>query len=294
MLLLRGRARKIRQKIGGTWPVDNCVSGAPANWRGWPEGKEFCFVLTHDIESRRGVDQVRQLAEMEMELGFRSSFNFIPEGTYKVPANLRSWLQNNGFEVGVHDLHHDGHLYASKKDFPAKAQRINHYLKEWGAVGFRSGFMLRQLDWMHDLDISYDASTFDTDPFEPQPDGVRKIHPYTITDGNRSYVELPYTLSQDSTMFLLLQEQDTGVWRHKLEWLVSHGAMALVNIHPDYMDFSNRRSTTSLYPTSLIRGFLEYVVSKYEGRYWQPLPCELAQWHATNAAYSAPPSPDSP
>ena len=50
--------------------------------------------------------------------------------------------------------------------------RINGYAREWGASGFRSGFMLRNLDWLHDLDVQYDASTFDTDPFEPQPDGT--------------------------------------------------------------------------------------------------------------------------
>lgn len=49
-----------------------------------------------------------------------------------------------------------------------------------GAVGFRSGFMLRQLDWLHDLNVLYDTSTFDTDPFEPQPEGSRTIFPFHV------------------------------------------------------------------------------------------------------------------
>ena len=50
------------------------------------------------------------------------------------------------------------------------------------------------------------ASTFDTDPIEPQPDGVRTIFPFLVErpDGS-SYVELPYTLAQDSTLFLVLR-----------------------------------------------------------------------------------------
>jgi len=46
----------------------------------------------------------------------------------------------------------------------------NHYLAAWKSVGFRSAFMFHQLSWLRDLDIVYDASTFDIDPFEPQPD----------------------------------------------------------------------------------------------------------------------------
>ena len=30
------------------------------------------------------------------------------------------------------------------------------------------------------LNIAYDASTFDTDPFEPQPDGVNTIFPFWV------------------------------------------------------------------------------------------------------------------
>ena len=116
-----------------------------------------------------------------MEFGFRSSFNFIPEGDYRVPAALRAWLTDRGFEVGVHDLHHDGKLYSSRDEFRRKAHRINSYLKEWNAVGFRSGFMLHNLNWIRDLDIQYDASTFDTDPFEPQPDGVDTIFPFWVS-----------------------------------------------------------------------------------------------------------------
>jgi hypothetical protein len=52
--------------------------------------------------------------------------------------------------------------------------------QEWGAVGFRSGFMFHKLDWLHDLDIEYDASTFDPDPFEPQPEGSNTIFPFWI------------------------------------------------------------------------------------------------------------------
>jgi hypothetical protein len=152
----------------------------PEGWPGWPEGKKFAVVLTHDVEGPSGLDKTRDLMQLEKELGFRSSFNFIPEGVYQVPSALRQEITSNGFEVGVHDLHHDGKLYRSQSEFERNAVRINSYLKAWGAAGFRSGFMLNRLDWMHHLDVLYDASTFDTDPFEPQPFGVRTIFPFWV------------------------------------------------------------------------------------------------------------------
>jgi hypothetical protein len=152
----------------------------PENWPGWPEGKKFALILTHDVESKTGLNRCRSLMQLELGLGFRSSFNFIPEGSYRVPAELRKELTASGFEVGIHDLKHDGCLFFSRRKFKRRAVRINGYAREWGASGFRSGFMLRNLNWLHDLDVQYDASTFDTDPFEPQPEGRHTIFPFWV------------------------------------------------------------------------------------------------------------------
>jgi glycosyltransferase involved in cell wall biosynthesis len=264
----------------------------PENWPGWPEGKKFAFVLTHDVESRAGLRKCRSLMQLEMELGFRSSFNFIPEGNYRVPIELREELTNGGFEVGIHDLKHDGHLFASHRGFKRRAERINGYARKWGASGFRSGFMLRNLDWLHDLNVEYDASTFDTDPFEPQPDGGHTIFPFWVprpngsslnghepTTGSSSrdgYVELPYTLPQDSTLFLVLRETTPEIWMRKLDWIAQHGGMVLVDVHPDYMSFNGSRQTKTEYPVALYREFLTYVKTRYAGEYWHALPREVA------------------
>ena len=80
-------------------------------------------------------------------------------------------------------MHHDGKLFRSRDIFRTHAVRINQYLREWGAVGFRSAFMLHNLDWLCDLNVLYDASSFDTDPFEPQPDGVNTIFPFWVDRG---------------------------------------------------------------------------------------------------------------
>ncbi|QJE99287.1 hypothetical protein HHL09_15120 [Luteolibacter luteus] len=278
----RSRARGIIRECEAIWPINEAAGATPAGWPGWPNGKDFAVVFTHDVESRGGLAKVRELAEIEIAYGLRSSFNFIPEGSYNDPAEIRKWLEEKGFEIGVHDLNHDGRLYGSREGFRRKAGRINRYLRSWNAVGFRSGFMLRQLDWIHDLDVIYDASTFDTDPFEPQPEGSQTIFPFLVRrgarDGGSGYVELPYTLPQDSTIFLLLGEETPEIWKRKLDWIAGRGGLALVNIHPDYVDFTGRR-TSSHYPAAMIREFLDFLCAKYRGQFWNPLAKELAIWY---------------
>jgi hypothetical protein len=281
-VLRRTRVPAIMNRSAGIWPIDPSAGEKPDGWKGWPDGHRFAMVFTHDVEAGIGVANVRKLAELEMRHSFRSSFNFIPEGSYGDPAELRGWLTANGFEVGVHDLNHDGHLYESRASFRKKAQSINAYLAKWGAVGFRSGFMLRQLEWLHDLDVLYDASTFDTDPFEPQPEGSHTIFPFHVHPpagvGRPGYVELPYTLPQDSTLFILLREETPEIWMRKLDWIASKGGLALVNIHPDYIDFSGHGASGSCYPASLLEEFMDYIRTKYEGAYWNPLARDLAKW----------------
>ena len=145
---------------------------------------------------------------------------------------------------------------AAVSEFAAKARRINEYLKEWGACGFRSGFMHHNLEWAHDLDIKYDGSTFDTDPFEPQPDGVNTIFPFWVSSPDRpGYVELPYTLPQDFTTFIILKEQGPEIWQKKLEWIAKKAAWCLVNVHPDYMNFGGKKARAWEFPAGVVREF---------------------------------------
>lgn len=271
-------ARRKRESFRHVWPINEAAGRPPENWKGWPDKKRFALVLTHDVESYSGLVKCRRLMELERQLGFRSSFNFIPEGDYRVPAELRSELLHNGFEVGVHDLRHDGKLYWRRYDFSRSARSINGYLQDWNACGFRAAFMFHDRERLHHLNIEYDASTFDTDPFEPQPDGANTIFPFWISDDNGGgYVELPYTLPQDSTLFLVLDEKSPEIWKTKLDWLVARGGMVLLNVHPDYIGFRNKLDPSE-YPAAWYKDFLQHIKDVYSGEFWNPLPKEMAQW----------------
>lgn len=277
--LRRKVVTKRRSLTKNIWPIDENAGDLPTGWSGWPDKKKFALVLTHDVETFKGQGKCPALIRLEESLGFKSSFNFVPED-YNVSSELLHYLVNHGFEVGVHGLTHQGNLFRSKKVFQNKVSKINYYLREWESVGFRSPCMYHNLEWIHDLNIEYDASTFDTDPFEPQPDGMGTIFPFWIQrkGTNKGYVELPYTLPQDFTLFVLMKERNINIWKQKLDWIAQQGGMALLLTHPDYMNFDKRRLNMEEYPAMYYEGFLNYIKSNYEGQYWHVLPKEMARF----------------
>lgn len=229
----------------------------------WPKKKKFAFVLTHDIETSSGQSFVRQVADLEESLGFRSSFNFVPE-RYKIDESLIHELKKRGFEVGIHGLKHDGKLFQSQKIFLQNAEKINEYMEKYEAVGFRSPLTHRHPEWMQALNIKYDLSFFDTDPYEPIPGGTMSLWPFFLGH----FVELPYTLVQDYTLTSIIGEKTPKIWMDKLKFIKDNHGMALVLSHPDYL---KEKSTWDVY-----HEFLHFV--KACGDYWHALPHRVAGW----------------
>ncbi len=285
LFLRKIHAKRLVKKYKNVWPILHGSEEKPKNWKGWPDGKEFALILTHDVEWRKGHDKCKQLLELEKKLGFKSSFNLVAE-RYKVDKELRDFIVNEGFEVGVHGLYHDGKLFRSSKIFSERAVKINQYIKEWNSVGFRAPAVHHNLDWIGELDIEYDLSTFDTDPFMPQPDGVGTIFPFLVErkNGKPGYVELPYTLDQDFTLFVLMNEPSPRIWIDKLNWIAKNGGMALVIVHPDYMNFDNKKVLEE-YPIHYYADFLKYVKDNFEGKYWNALPKDVAKYFKENEAH---------
>ena len=272
-------ALRKRRAYSKVWPILEKAGKPPDGWAGWPDKKQFTLILTHDVDTARGQERCYQLMEIEKRLGFRSSFNFVPE-RYEVSSPLRAHLTKSGFEVGVHGLNHDGKLFKARKIFNERSIKINQYLKRWNSIGFRAPAMHHNLDWIGDLNIEYDSSTFDTDPFQPQPDGVETIFPFWV-NGNSSqkgYVELPYTLPQDFILFVLLKQRNIIIWKQKLDWIASKGGMALINTHPDYMNFDGGNLAREEYPAHYYKEFLQYIKTKHKSQYWHALPKEAASF----------------
>ncbi len=105
----------------------------------------------------------------------------------------------------------------------------------------------RNLVWLQALDIEYDSSCFDIDPFQAAPGGVGSIWPFIAG----RFVELPYTMPQDHTLFIGLGERDDRIWKDKMDYLVRHQGMALMLTHPDYL--TGRRESEIYFRLSATR-----------------------------------------
>lgn len=229
----------------------------------WPDDARFAFVPTHDVETAEGMRNIPQIADLEERLGFRSSWNIVPH-KYPIDLKLLTELQARGFEIGVHGYNHDGKLFANRKIFDQRVSAINTALKSLGAIGFRAPMVHRNLDWLQSLDIEYDASCFDIDPFQAMPGGVGGVWPFIAG----RFVELPYTLPQDHTLFVASNEQDGCIWHEKLNYVAALGGMAMVITHPDYLD--------AQYRIDAYRRLLESVTN-LDG-VWRALPKDVAAW----------------
>jgi hypothetical protein len=117
---------------------------------------------------------------------------------------------------------------------------------------------------MQSLEVEYDLSFFDTDPYEPLPGGTMSLWPFQLG----RFTELPYTLPQDFTLHHVLGESSPRLWLEKVAFLERWCGMALVNTHPDYLREEGKLKTYS--------DFLEQIT--YRGNHWHALPQEVARW----------------
>jgi hypothetical protein len=275
----RQYARRQSQREFPRWPAEDVLvrhqedsfrgqiragSGEPVPFVNfWPGRKRFAYVLTHDVEGTRGVENIERVRDVERAHGMVSSWNFVAED-YPIPEGLFDELRAQGCEVGLHGIHHDRSLFRDEASFEATLPTIRRYLDEWGAVGFRSPATHRNAEWMSRLGALYDSSFPDTDPFEPQSGGCCSILPYFIDD----LVELPITLVQDHTMWEILRHPGIELWLEKASWIREHHGLVNVIVHPDYL-LSDER-------LALYYRFVEWLAQRADG--WHALPCDVARW----------------
>lgn len=233
----------------------------------YPNNYSSAVILTHDVEEQMGFDFIPQIIELENKYGFKSSWNIVPY-KYKIDEGIIKLIQDSGHEIGIHGYNHDGKLYYSEKIFNYRAKFINDAIKKYNAVGFRSPQVHRNLEWLQKLDIKYDASCFDYDPFQPFPGGTGSIWPFFAG----KFLELPYTIPQDHTLFYVLKKKSIDIWQKKIEWIISNNGMVLSVTHPDY-----------LIPRQYFQVYEELL--KYLrtiNNAWFCLPKEITEWFFVN------------
>ncbi len=265
------------------WPVDCSVdnihakllslslktSGAlriPFIWF-WPQGAACSAIITHDVETALGRNFCKTLMDIDDSFGLKASFQVIPEQRYSVTPEFLASIRDRGFEVVIHDLNHDGHLYNEYGQFLKRAATINSYFKEYGSHGFRAGSLYRKQLWYDALNVSYDMSVPNVAHLDPQRGGCCTVMPYFI--GN--ILELPVTTTQDYTLFHILNDYSIDLWKKQIDIIMEkHGLMSFI-VHPDYIINPLQRS---IYEALL--GYLSCL--QEEKGVWIATPGEVNRW----------------
>jgi hypothetical protein len=287
-VFIRRRLQRIwlkgwNQKPFPRWPVDRSVDQMferlmllalqtgthqriPFIWF-WPQGKSSCAIMTHDVETAAGLEWTTQLMDINDSFHIKSSFQIIPAARYVASHETLQNIKERGFEVNVHDLRHDGHLFDSHQEFQASALQINDYAVRFGSKGFRAGVLYRNQEWFDAFRFSYDMSVPSVGHLDPQPGGCCTVMPYFV--GN--VLELPVTTIQDYSLFNVLGTYSQDLWTEQIDQIMQqHGLISFI-VHPDYLDTPNARAayTTLLHKLSTLRT---------EAALWIALPGEVDNW----------------
>jgi hypothetical protein len=279
----RRLARRQARTIFPRWPVETslhdlddllvsllaAVVGEPIPALApWPAGRSWALVLTHDVETAEGFAGIEPLRAVERRHDLVSAWNFVPE-RYPLPAEVRTGLTREGCEIGVHGLRHDGRDVASETALAARLPAIRTYAASWEATGFRAPAMQRSWTAMCRLGFDHDASFPDTDPFQPCRGGCCSWLPFMIGP----VVELPLTLAQDHTLFVILGERGPQRWITKTRLLRERAGLAQVLVHPDYIASGSLEA---------YEGWLAAFVTDRSA--WFALPSQVSAWWRARAA----------
>jgi hypothetical protein len=276
------RLRDWQQIPFPSWPVDTTVddlmreavgallrtSGAerlPFVWF-WPDGAPSCTMLTHDVEGERGLKFCDTLIDLDAEFGIRASYQLVPEGPVDVWPYAEA-IRRRGCEVNLHDLNHDGRLYRTKAQFLERARQINDFARQHDCRGFRSGAMYREQSWYGAFSFEYDMSVPNSAHLEPQRGGCCTVMPYFVGD----LLELPLTMVQDYSLFFILNDYSTRLWRQQMNAIRDKNGLISIITHPDYLTGENERV--------VYRELLGQIAAQRRaGQTWVALPGEINDW----------------
>ena len=233
----------------------------------WPDGASSCALITHDVEGPAGEAFCGRLMDLDDAFAVKSAFQIVPEVPGRSSEALRRQIRERGFEVNLHDLNHDGHLYRSQDEFLRRAVAINQYAREFQSRGFRSGAMYREQAWYWAFDLDYDMSVPNVAHLEPQRGGCCTVMPYFVG----RVLELPLTTTQDYSLFHILGDYSIALWRQQAELILARHGLISVITHPDYLLGAREQA--------VYRDLLAYVADLRDRRgTWVTLPAEVNRW----------------
>jgi hypothetical protein len=208
----------------------------------WESGVRYVASITHDTESRRGLEEgARGILEVEKKFGVRSTWN-LPSDRYPLTKTILRDLAKEG-DIGAHDTRHDGKLILlSLRDKTIRATQCRQKLElaaDAPVFGFRAPLLQHSrelLTAVHEAGYDFDSSVPSWEPVSPtsqKPHGIGTVFPLQID----ALVEIPVSLPQDHQFLRIMQRSPKETVDELLRltaWIRSIGGACIVLVHPDY------------------------------------------------------------
>jgi hypothetical protein len=199
-------------------------------------------LITHDIETEKGLRRATALKSVEDELGIQSIW-FLPSDEYPITRRIAAELAE-GSVIGSHDVKHDGKLIHIGKLADATRRLRESKIRleeifEQSIVCFRSPLLQFSLKIASALKEAGYCCDFSVPCWEP-------IHPSTMSgfgiESTQSFeiegvIETPLTLFQDHQVLYLLGmnvDRAVNLWLEQAKLIRSFDGDIVLLIHPDY------------------------------------------------------------
>jgi peptidoglycan/xylan/chitin deacetylase (PgdA/CDA1 family) len=208
----------------------------------WKDGNDYAFAVTHDAETRKGLEELGLiLRSVEEGLRIKSSW-YIPSHKYNInPEILKDLVQKN--ILAGHDTTHDGKLVLQKRNdmlhrLTLCRETINN-ISNSQIIGFRAPLLQHSthlLESIKEAGFLYDSSCPTWEPVScvnGGVHGVRTVFPINVN----GLIEVPITLPQDHQMLYVLKKSPKKCFEYWLEyskWIKRIGGLVLLLVHPEY------------------------------------------------------------
>jgi hypothetical protein len=208
--------------------------------RAW-NGKKCACVVTHDIDTSKGLGRAHLLKKIEERYDVPSAW-YIPSDHFRLDIQTMKELSNHG-EIGSHDTKHDGKLARLSQAKLVKrlceSKRALSKTANCPINGFRAPLLqhsFKMIDALQAAGYSYDTSIPTWEPRHPstmRAHGIGTVYPMMLN----GIMELPVTLPQDHQMIHVLgikPKETVEIWMHFVNMIREMGGLCVFLIHPDY------------------------------------------------------------
>jgi peptidoglycan/xylan/chitin deacetylase (PgdA/CDA1 family) len=204
-------------------------------------GKKYACLMTHDVDTRKGLQNAKQLKKLEEKYDVPSAW-YIPLKHYELDLETIKELANYG-EIGAHDTKHDGKLAQIPKrkliERVLEAKQTLERIVGQPIEGFRAPILqhnIKIIQALEEAGYAYDTSIPTWEPKQPytmKPHGIGTTCPLALY----GLTEIPVTLTQDHQLLYVLgltPEEAIRKWLDMISVIKSLGGLCTFLVHPDY------------------------------------------------------------